>query len=126
MDNKYLYMFMASLALIAWFMVGHQPYFVGMEGELATRWMLATVLAVGLGAGDTGGVCAMTTLKEAVVGFIPQMIVLAFIGFVGTSVYDLAFGESAYDVMHAVQNAAGYVVAGLITSIMMSYMKKAV
>ena len=126
MDNKYLYMFIAGLAVLAWFMLGYHPYFAEAEGELATRWMLATVLAVGLGAGDTGGVCAITTLKEAIIGFIPQLIVITVAGFVANAVYGLAFGAEAFDIMYAINNAAGYLAAGLMTSIVMSYMKKAV
>lgn len=123
MDNKYLYMVLAGVAGMAWYYVGMMPYY-NMENELSEIWWFATIIAIGMGAGSTGGDDAVSALVDAIKGFVPQLITLAVFAVVSAVIYQLAMTADGINPMGIVHNIATYVAAGVLTSIMMSYLKK--
>lgn len=121
MDNKYVLMVVAGIFGVVWYMVGTMPYF-GTEGEISDTWTWATIIAIGLGAGNTGGTDVVSILKEGLTGFINKLIAMAVYIAVGYIAYMAATG--AFDPMMILHAVATYVAAGLLTNIFMSYLKK--
>ena len=53
MDNKYLFMIVGGVFLSLWYWVGLQPYYAS-QGIIST-WVVAAVLVLALGSGDSEG-----------------------------------------------------------------------
>lgn len=118
MNNKYVYMVMAGIAGAVWVYVGMSDYY-----DVGGYWLLATVIAIGMGAGNTDGDDVVSALMGAITGFIPQLISMGVFGAVGSAIHMLMVG-SAFDVMELVHGLAIFVAAGAVTSVMMAYLKK--
>ena len=124
MNNKYVYMLVAGIFGAVWYMVATMGYY-GMDGGISDNWTWATIIAIGLGAGNTGGDDAVSILKEGVMGSVNMLIAMAVYIAIGHLVYYLVSGTSI-DVNTIIHGVATYVAAGLLTNVFMSYLKKSI
>jgi len=125
MSNKYLYMVLGAIVTVVWYYVGNLAYFSYGTPGLSEAWWLGTVLAVGLGAGSTGGTCAVTVLVESIKGYVSTLILLAIVAFVGHGVYVLVTMQTIADPAMWAKVVLTFVVSGFLTNLMFSYLKKA-
>ena len=128
MSNKYMFMVMGAIMAVVWFFVGTMAFFAPTEGGLggmSTIWWFAMIVAVGLGAGSTGGDDMISIMVEGIKGYVPTMIMLAIFGLVGGLVYVLAVERGTPVPMDMARDVLTFVVGGLLVNMMMSYMKKA-
>jgi len=125
MDNKYLYVVMAAVMGTIMYYLSHMPYFADADGNTSNAVWYAWILAVGLGAGNTGGVCAMTIIVEGLKGYVGTMINLAILGVVLSLGVSMVLEGGAFDAMRVVQTAVSFVMAGTMINLMLSYLKKA-
>ncbi len=124
MNNKYLYMVMGGIFVVFWLHLGHMAYFAHGKVGMSLTWDWAMVLAIGLGAGSTGGDDVVSILVEGVKGYITPMILLAIVGLI------MAFNHTvivrgAVDVDYTIWVTSTMVVSGLFTNIVLSYLRKA-
>lgn len=124
MNNKYLYVVMAAVMASIAYYVGMMPYFA-VEGGFSDGWWYAGILAVGLGAGSTGGEDAVSILVEGIKGYIGTMINMAILGAVTNVVITLAVRMAPFDPMAMVNTMATFVVSALMMNLALSYLKKA-
>jgi len=124
MNNKYLYMVMGGIFVVFWLKLGHMAYFAHGQVGMSLTWDWAMVIAIGLGAGSTGGDDVVSILVEGVKGYVTPMILMAILGFI------LGFNHTvvvrgAVDVDYTVWVTLTMVVSGLFTNLTMSYLRKA-
>lgn len=124
MDNKYLYMVLGGVFLYLWYWVGMQPHYAE-GGGLSDGWWMTTILMLAMGAGNSDGTCAVTTPVNAVKGMIPTMITLIVVYLVTNLMYQLINVGEGYNYMHSIGAVSTVVAAGVLTTITMSYIKKA-
>ncbi len=116
-------MVLAGVGAFLWFHIGHADYYAS-EGDLRNTWWFATIMAVALGAGNSGGNDAVSVLMESIKGFVPALITLAVVGLVDGLLFQYIVSEAGLDPMGLVRFVAIFVAAGLLTSITMSFAKK--
>lgn len=127
MSNKYLYILLGTLMAILWYHVGAMEALnMGQESGFSTDWWFATILAVALGAGSTGGNDAVSILVEGVKGYISTLIVLGLLATLGTLIYNFGILGQAFDLTWLGITIATFLLAGLITNLTVSYLKKAI
>jgi len=124
MDNKYVLMIMGSISLVIWFFVG-VTYFAGDMGGMHPDYWLVAILATALGAGSTGGTCAMSIAVEGVKGYINTLIMLVIVALVGHNVIALGLRGEAFDMMGTLLIVEIFVVSSLFWNLTVSYLKKA-
>lgn len=125
MNNKYLYVVLAAvMASVGYYLAG-MPYFAAETGGASDAWWYAGILAVGMGAGSTGGEDAVSILVEGIKGYIGTMINMAILGAVANVVITLAIMQAAFDPMRMVMIAATFVVSALMMNLTLSYLRKA-
>ena len=125
MDNKYVLVIMAAIMGVVGYYLAHMPYFAAEGGGVANVWWYALIVAVGLGAGNTGGNDAVSILMEGITGYVGTMINLAIFGVVVDLAIGMGLMGGAFDLMGMVNTAATFVVAGLTINLTLSYLKKA-
>lgn len=124
MDNKYVLMVVGGIFGLLWYWVGMMPYYSGGEGEMPSQtWIIATVIAIGLGAGNNSGSDVISILKDGILGSVNMLITLAVYIAVGYLGYGLMAGTGV-NAMMILHGVATFVAAGLLTNIFMGYLKK--
>ncbi len=88
MDNKYLFAIVGGVFLFLWFWVGLQPYYAAEGGGIHTWFLLAAVLVLALGGGDSEGSDLVSVLSGSVKGFIPKFIGLTIAYVVGSAIFE--------------------------------------
>jgi hypothetical protein len=124
MDNKYVLLVMAAVMATVGYYLSHMPYFANAAGETSNAYWYGMIIAVGLGAGSTGGSDAVSILMEGITGYISTMINLAIFGAVVSLAVGMGLMGEAFDITAIVRIAATFVVAGLMTNLILSYLKK--
>jgi len=122
MNNKYVYMIVASIFGVGAYMIGTGAYY-GMDGTFSDNWWWATIFAVALGAGNNSGDDVVSILKDGVMGAIPMLISLGVFAVVVNLALQLIMG-AAVDAMATVHAVATFVVAALFANIFLGYLKK--
>jgi hypothetical protein len=126
MNNKYLLITVAALMALLWYYLGRLDFFdIGQDSGFSDDWWFAAILAVALGAGNTGGDNVLLILKEAVVGYIPTMLKLAFFALIGSLVWDIAYLGTGVDVTRLIAVITTFVVSATLVNATASYLKKA-
>ncbi len=125
MNNKYLYMVVGAIIAAGWFYTGQSAYYSAGATGMSDIWWYAMIVAVGLGAGSTGGDDVVSIFVESIKGYIPTMILLAIFPLVGHTVYTLVTTQAVPDVMGLLQVIVTFVVSGLLTNMTLSYLRKA-
>lgn len=129
MDNKYVLIVMGAIMGTLWWFVGDMSYFAAAEGEglggLHYDWWYGAMIAIGLGAGSTGGTDAVSILVEGITGYISTIILLVIFTVVIMVIYMLALQQMAFDAMVIVQTVALIVTSAILTNLTLSYLKKA-
>ena len=124
MNNKYLYMVVGAIIAAVWFYTGQSAYYADATG-MSDVWWYAMVVAVGLGAGSTGGDDVVSIFVDSIKGYISTLVLLAVFSLVGHSVYALATTQAAPDLTGLLQVVVSFVVSGLLTNMTLSYLRKA-
>lgn len=124
MNNKYLYMVVGAIVAAVWFYTGHSAYYSG-EAGLSDDWWYAMILAVGLGAGSTGGDDVVSIFVAGVKDYIPTLILLGLVAVFGVTFYSLAFEQAMPDLNEMGKVIVSFLVSGLLTNLTLSYLKKA-
>ena len=125
MNNKYLYMAVGAIVISIWFYTGQSTYYSGAGTGMSDNWWYGALLAIGLGAGSTGGVCAGTILVEAVKGYISTLILLGLVALFGYSFYSFAFMQTTPDLADLGKVIASILASGFLTNLSLSYLRKA-
>jgi len=125
MSNKYLYIVLGAIVAVVWFYTGHSAYYSGGGTNMADSWWFGMLLAIGLGAGSTGGSNIMSIFVESITGYIPTLILLAIMTLVGHSVYILIIHHRLPAVADLAQVIIAIMVSGFLTNMMFSYLRKA-
>ncbi|MCF8474347.1 MAG: hypothetical protein K9G26_06575 [Emcibacter sp.] len=124
MSNKYLYMVVGAIVIAIWFYTGQTAYYGSATG-MSDDWWYGAMLAIGLGAGSTGGVCAGTIFVESIKGYISTLIILAIVPLVGYCFYSLAFMQTMPVPEELGKVVISIVVSGFLTNMALSYLRKA-
>lgn len=124
MNNKYLYILVGAIVAAVWFYTGHSAYYKGETG-ISDNWWYAMILAVGLGAGSTGGDDVVSIFVAGIKDYIPTLILLGLVGFFGFIFYSLAFGQAMPDYVALGKIIVSIMVSGFLTNMSLSYLKKA-
>lgn len=124
MSNKYLYILVGAIVAAVWFYTGNSAYYKGETG-MSDDWWYAMILAVGLGAGSTGGNDLVSIFVEGIKGYIQTLLLLGLVGFFGYSFYSLVFGQTMPDYMELGKVIVSIMVSGFLTNMSLSYLKKA-
>jgi hypothetical protein len=125
MDNKYVFVVMAAVMATIMYYLSHMPYFADADGNTSNVVWYAWILAVGLGAGNTGGTDVVSILVEGLKGYVGTMINLAIFGVITSIAVGMGLGGEAFDAMGTVQTAVSFVMAGTMLNLVLSYLKKA-
>lgn len=125
MSNKYLYMIVGAIVTVVWFYTGHSSYYSGGTGNLGDDWWFGMLLAIGLGAGSTGGVCIMTIFIESIKGYVPTLILLVISSLVGYTLFVLLTTQAVPDVMNVAKVVVSVTISAFLTNMMLSYYRKA-
>ena len=80
MSNKYLYILVGAIVAAVWFYTGNSAYYKGETG-MSDDWWYAMILAVGLGAGSTGGNDLVSILSKALRGISRHCSYWAWLAF---------------------------------------------
>jgi len=127
MDNKYVLIVMGAIMGTLWWFVGELPYFAsgeGLMGGVSYDWWYGALIAVGLGAGSTGGTDVVSILVEGITGYIETMVKLVIFNVVLMLIWTLGLQKEAFDVMIVVHSTVLVVVSALFTNLTLSYIKK--
>ncbi len=125
MNNKYLYMVVGGIITTIWFYTGLSAYYSGEAKGLSDVWWFGSLLAVGLGAGSTGGDDCVSIFVEGIKGYIPTMILLAIAALVGSSLFAVVTTQAAPDVAGTAHSIITVVVSAFLTNMTLSYFRKA-
>ena len=125
MNNKYVYMVVGSIVAVVWFYTGNSAYYASGATGMSDSWWYAMILAVGLGAGSTGGDNIMSILVESIKGYVSTLIMLAILAVVGYCLYSLAVMRVMPDPMEGLRVVVTFLVSGLLTNMTLSYLRKA-
>lgn len=125
MSNKYLYMVVGAIIGAVWFYTGQSAYYSTGATGMSDDWWYAMVLAVGLGAGSTGGNDVVSIFVESIKGYISTLIILAIFSLVGYCLYTLVVMRATPDIAEVVKVVVSFVVSGLLTNMILSYLRKA-
>jgi|GEM_PF-2330939 len=125
MNNKYVYMIVAAIVATIAYFVGTHDLFAAEGGGLSDRWWFAMILAVGLGAGGTGGSDVVSILVEGITGYINTMILFVIFGVIIHLAISMGLNGAAFDAMGTVMAGVTYAVSGLFTNLVLSYLRKA-
>lgn len=126
MNNKYLYMVVGAIVVVVWFYTGRSAYYSGGSTSISDSWWLAMVLAVGLGAGSTGGDNVVSIFVEAIKGYVPTLILLAIVAVVGHTLYILVVMRATPEIVDVVRAVVTFMVCGFLTNMMLSYLRKSI
>ncbi len=125
MSNKYLYMVVGAIVAAVWFYTGHATYYSDGGTGMTDDWWYAMIVAVGLGAGSTGGEDVVSIFIESIKGYISTLILFAIISLVGFGFYSLVFEGAMPPVAMVAKVVISFVVSGLLTNMTLSYLRKA-
>jgi uncharacterized membrane protein YkvI len=118
-------MVVGAIVAVVWFYTGHSAYYSSGTPDISDTWWYAMVLAVGLGAGSTGGDDVVSIFVESIKGYVSTLILLAIFALVGHSVYVLAVEHTAPDIAELAKVVITVVVSGFLTNMTLSYLRKA-
>ena len=118
-------MVMGAIMAVGWFFLGHMAYFANAEGGISNLWWFGTIVAIGLGAGSTAGDDVVSIFVEGIKGYVQTMILLAIFALVGGLVHVLVVKMSTPDPAQIALGVLTFVVSGLLTNMMLSYLRKA-
>ncbi|MGY8986526.1 MAG: hypothetical protein ACKVIX_07850 [Sphingomonadales bacterium] len=124
MDNKYVLMVAAAIVAALWFYVGEMAFFAGPDG-MHEDWWFISIIAVGMGAGSTGGKDVISILTEGITGYVSSLIKLVVLAVVGSQFYGIVLNGGAFDVDNLIKVVSITVAASLLTNILVSYLRKA-
>lgn len=125
MNNKYLYLVVAAILTAVSYYVGMMPYFADAAGGLSDGYWFGLILAVGLGAGSTGGDDVVSILVASITEYIPTIINLAIFAVVYNLVWGMGLQGAAFDVNGIIHSILTLVVSALFANAMFSYLRKA-
>jgi uncharacterized membrane-anchored protein YitT (DUF2179 family) len=125
MDNKYVLMVMGAIMGTLWWYVGEMDYFAAAEGGLHEDWWYGAIIAIGLGAGSTGGTDAVSILVEGITGYISTIILLVVFTVVSMVLWTLVLQKGTFDPMAIVHITAIMVASAVFTNLTLSYLRKA-
>ncbi len=125
MNNKYLYMVVGAIVAVVWFYTGHSAYYAGEANALSDSWWYAMVLAVGLGAGSTGGDDVVSIFVEGIKGYVSTMIMLAIFILVAHLIYVVGIKGATPEIADVAKAIISVVVSAFLTNMTLSYLKKA-
>ncbi|PCI47358.1 MAG: hypothetical protein COB49_07300 [Alphaproteobacteria bacterium] len=125
MSNKYLYMVVGAIIAVVWFYTGQTAYYAAGATGMSDDWWYAMILAVGLGAGSTGGNDVVSIFVESIKGYVPTIILLAIFSLVGYCLYVVAIERATPDIAMVVKTVISIVVSAFLTNMTLSYLRKA-
>lgn len=125
MNNKYVYMIVAGVALFGWYWTGYQPYYANEDGGMGTGYIMAAVLALALGAGNSDGDDVISTLIGSIKSFIPNLIALTVAVLVGRAIYEGVASGAGFNAMVLVESVSTLVASAILIALTMSCLKKA-
>lgn len=125
MSNKYLYMVVGAIVAVVWFYTGHSAYYSGGSADMSDGWWFGMLLAIGLGAGSTGGADLGSIFVESIKGYIPTLILLVIMTIVGHSLYVLVTTHAVPGAANLAMVTITIVVSAFLTNMMLSYLRKA-
>ncbi len=126
MGNKIIYMVLGGVFVFCWFYTGYADHYATSEGNISAGWYLWTIVAVALGAGDSGdGGNPFEAIVNAVKAFIPTFIAMLVAGLVARTVYEAFFNEDGFEVANYLFTISTISAVSVVVVLAMTCLKNA-
>lgn len=125
MNNKYLFMVMSGLFLLAWYWVGLMPHYAGEDGGIADNYLVNAILVLMLGGGNGDGDDLISAVIGALTGFVSKFIALGVAIIVARGTYEfLMMGDGGYNAMAIVDSISALAASGVLIICTMACLKR--
>jgi hypothetical protein len=126
MGNKIIYMVLGGLFIFAWFYTGYAEHYATSEGNISAGWYLWTIVALAMGAGDSGeGANPVQSILNGVKAFIPAFIAMIVAGLVTRTIYEALINEEGFQVMGYVDTISTISAVSVVIVLAMTCLKQA-
>jgi hypothetical protein len=125
MANKIINMVLAGVFVFGWFYTGYSDHYATSEGGISNGWLLFTMLALALGAGDAGEAGnPFEGLINGLKAFIPAFIALLVAALVSRTIYEAMINEDGFRVMGYVDTLSTIAAVSVLTVLAMTCLRQ--
>ena len=126
MGNKVIYMVLAGVFGYVWFRTGYSAHYAAEGGGMSAGWYFTTMVALGLGAGETGDAGnPIETIINGLKSFIPAFVAILVAGLVSRLIYEAGFNSDGFQVSGILNTISTVAAASVIIVLVMSCLRKA-
>jgi hypothetical protein len=126
MGTKVIYMVLAGIFSFGWFYTGFSEHYAAPEGGMGAGWFFTTMVALALGAGDSGNAGnPLETIINGLKSFIPAFIAIVVASLISRLIYEVGLNEDGFQVSGVLRTLSTSMAASLLTVLTMSCLRKA-
>ena len=126
MGNKIIYMVLGGLFIFGWFYTGYVEHYANAEGNISAGWYLWTIVAMAMGAGDSGEAGnPVQAIVNGLKAFVPAFIAMLVAGLVSRTLYEALINEQGFQATGYLDTISTISAVAVLVVLVMTCLKQA-